>query len=104
MNKKMANFIRLVYEKMNITSRWQFIMVMIVFSITGSLSLFLSLELMSYLNLRVVLSPILFWPVRIIVLFIIYQLTLILVAIPFGQFEYFLRFERNFLKKFGIKI
>ena len=56
------------------------------------------------MNLKELVSPIIFWPLRIIILFVIYQITLIMVAIPFGEFNYFLRFIKKFLKRIGIKI
>ena len=77
---------------------------MIIFAITGSLALFLTIQILAMINLKELVSPIIFWPLRIIILFIIYQITLILVAIPFGEFKYFLKFVNKFLKRLGIKI
>jgi|TARA_X000000368_G_C22821500_1_gene619248 hypothetical protein len=77
---------------------------MTVFAITGSLALFFTVKLLSFINLKELVSPIVFWPLRVIILFGIYQITLILVAIPFGEFNYFLKFIKKFLKRIGIKI
>ena len=93
---------KLVFKKMNIKSKIQFIVVMIVFSITGSLSLYLTIELLIFLDLKNSISPFIFWPVRLITLFCIYQVTLILIATLFGQFTYFWNFEKKFLKRLGI--
>jgi len=49
-------------------------------------------------------NPIIFWPIRIILLFFIYQILLLLVALPFGQFQYFWKFEKKILNRFGLKI
>lgn len=92
----------LVFKKMNIKSKIQFIVVMIVFSITGSLSLYLTVELFTLLDLKNSISPFIFWPIRFITLFCIYQVALILIASMFGQFSYFWNFEKKFLKRFGI--
>jgi len=89
---------------MEIISHKHFIIIMTVFAITGSLALFFTVKLLSFINLKELVSPIVFWPLRVIILFGIYQITLILVAIPFGEFNYFLKFIKKFLKRIGIKI
>ena len=50
------------------------------------------------------LSPLIFWPIRILSVFIFYQILLIIVAIPFGQFSYFLRVEKKMLSRFGLNL
>ena len=94
----------LMLKKMNIKSKGQFIIVMIVFSITGSLSLFLTIELIIILDFKSLISPFIFWPIRVITLFLIYQVMLIFIASLFGQFSYFWNFEKKFLKKLGFKL
>ena len=101
---KILNYIENFYARMEINSHKHFIIIMIVFAITGSLALFLTIQILSMINLKELVSPIIFWPLRIVILFIIYQITLILVAIPFGEFKYFLKFVSKFLKRLGIKI
>ena len=101
---KILNYIENFYSRMEIKSHKHFIIIMIIFAITGSLALFLTIQILSMMHLKELVSPIIFWPLRIIILFIIYQITLILVAIPFGEFNYFLKFVSKFLKRLGIKI
>ncbi len=101
---KIVNYIENFYSRMEIISHRHFIIIMIVFAITGSLALFFTLQILSFVNLKELVSPIIFWPLRIIILFVIYQITLIMVAIPFGEFNYFLKFIKKFLKRIGIKI
>ena len=101
---KIVNYIENFYSRMEIISHKHCIIIMIVFAITGSLALFLTIQILAMINLKELVSPIIFWPLRIIILFIIYQITLILVAIPFGEFKYFLKFVSKFLKRLGIKI
>jgi hypothetical protein len=50
------------------------------------------------------MSPLVFWPVRILSVFVVYQVLLIIVAIPFGQFNYFLKVEKKMLKRFGLNL
>ena len=104
MLQKMTNVMNLMLKKMNIKSKGQFIIVMIVFSITGSLSLFLTIELIIILDFKSLISPFIFWPIRVITLFLIYQVMLIFIASLFGQFSYFWNFEKKFLKKLGFKL
>ncbi len=101
---KIVNYIENFYSRMEIISHKHFIIIMTVFAITGSLALFFTVKLLSFINLKELVSPIVFWPLRVIILFGIYQITLILVAIPFGEFNYFLKFIKKFLKRIGIKI
>ncbi len=101
---KIVNYIENFYSRMEIISHKHFIIIMVVFAITGSLALFFTIQILSLINLKELVSPIIFWPLRVIILFIIYQITLILVAIPFGEFRYFLKFVSKFLSRLGIKI
>ena len=104
MNKKSLGFIDILFKRLKIHSIKQFIFVMIVFAITGSLSLLVTFEFMSTIGINSVnTSPYFFWPVRIIFLFFVYQVLLLIVAIPFGQFKYFWNFEKKILSRFGFK-
>ena len=99
------NLISIMMRRLNIQSFYQFMVLMLVFAITGSLSLYITVELFQFIGLQAEnLNPIIFWPIRIILLFIIYQVLLLLVALPFGQFQYFWKFEKNFLNRFGFKL
>ena len=90
---------------MKIESFFQFVLVMIVFAITGSLSLIVTVLFFEVLNLNVdSFSPLVFWPLRIIIIFFVYQVLLLIIAIPFGQFQYFWRFEKKILSRFGLKL
>ena len=90
---------------MKIDSFNQFVLVMIVFAITGSLSLIVTVSFFEFLNLNVnSFSPLVFWPLRIIIIFFVYQVLLIIIAIPFGQFRYFWQFEKKILSRFGLKL
>ena len=89
---------------MKIESFFQFVLVMIVFAITGSLSLIVTVSLFEVLNLNVdSFSPLVFWPLRIIFIFFVYQVLLLIIAVPFGQFRYFWQFEKKILSRFGLK-
>ena len=90
---------------MKIDSFNQFVLVMIVFAITGSLSLIVTVSFFEFLNLNAnSFSPLVFWPLRIVIIFFVYQVLLIIIAIPFGQFRYFWQFEKKILSRFGLKL
>ena len=92
-------------KHMKIESFFQFVLVMVVFAITGSLSLIVTVSLFEIFNLNVdSFSPLVFWPLRIIFIFFVYQVLLLIIAIPFGQFQYFWQFEKKILSRFGLKI
>ena len=64
-------------KRLNIISFWQFTLIMLVFAITGSLSLYITVELFEIIGLKEEnFNPIIFWPFRIILLFFIYQILL----------------------------
>ena len=99
------NIISIMMRRLNIQSFYQFMVIMMIFAITGSLSLYITVELFQFIGLQAEnLNPVFFWPIRIILLFIIYQVLLLLVALPFGQFQYFWKFEKKFLNRFGFKL
>ena len=92
-------------KHMKIDSFFQFVLVMIVFAITGSLSLIVTVSLFEVLNLNVdSFSPLVFWPLRIIFIFFVYQVLLLIIAKPFGPFRYFWQFEKKILSRFGLKL
>ena len=104
MNKKSPNYMDSIFKRLNIHSFNQFVLVMIVFAVTGSLALLVTFEFMDAVGINSVnTSPYLFWPVRIIFLFFVYQILLLLTAIPFGQFKYFWKFEKKILSRLGVK-
>ncbi|OQD42931.1 prolipoprotein diacylglyceryl transferase [Croceivirga radicis] len=80
--------------------RWEMIAIFIVFAITGSLSARLAAPLVHLLGLDYETSSgWLYWPVRILIIFPIYQLLLVAIGWLFGQFQFFWAFEKRMLKK-----
>lgn len=91
-------------EKWKVESNLQLILIFIVFSISGSGALMvrkLVFHLIHY-------TP--DWPIwmsaTVYVLTIVpaYQMMLILFGTLFGQFEFFWKFEKKLLRRFGIKL
>ena len=89
---------------LKVDSYFQLIIVLVVFSITGSLSLLLSDYLLKILDIsKNNYDPIFFYLLRIFFIFPIYQILLIIIGTIFGEFNYFWKFEKKFLRKLGIR-
>ena len=81
----------------------QFVIIMIVFAITGSLALFISKPILDILHINPnTLNTLLYYPLRLAVIFPVYQLVLIMVGALFGQFEFFWRLEKKMMKRLGL--
>ncbi|MEN8817795.1 MAG: DUF6787 family protein [Nonlabens sp.] len=88
-----------------VTYRWELIAIFIVFAITGSLSARLSGPLLDWIGLnQESTSAWIFWPLRILIIFPIYQIVLVCMGWIFGQHEFFWEFEKKMLARFGIKL
>ena len=91
-------------EKWRITSNLQLIIIFFVFSVTGSLSLWVAKPLLDFIGLdKATLSPWIFWPIRILIIFPIYQILIVIIGALFGQFQFFWNFEKKMLARLGFK-
>ena len=91
-------------ERWGITSTFQVVLIFIVFSINGSFAAYIARPLTEFIGLaKETTSPWLFWPVRIFLVFLIYQITLPLVGWCFGQSKFFVPFTKKMLSRFGMK-
>ena len=77
------------------------IKIFFIFGIAGSLSLYLSKLFYDIINLEnfinMYIADLL---IKIVFLILVYQLTLLFIAIIFGEFKYFLKFFTKFLNRF----
>ena len=81
------------------------ILIFIIFGISGSLTLILSEPIINFIKInKIVENTFILLFLRIIIIFPLYQLVLISIATIFGQFNYFLSFERSMLKKLFKKL
>ncbi|HIK63055.1 MAG TPA: diacylglyceryl transferase [Flavobacteriales bacterium] len=91
-------------EKWGITSNFQLIIIFFIFSVTGSLSLWVAKPLLDFIGLdKAALSPWVFWPIRISIIFPIYQVLIVIIGALFGQFKFFWNFEKKMLYRLGFK-
>jgi len=87
-----------------ITSNWQLIMILIGFSITGSLSAWVTAPLMKIFGINKEMGLFLYWVLRILILFPTYQVLLVVVGTLIGQHTFFWNFEKKMLKRFGLDL
>ena len=90
-------------KKWGIKSNFQLLIILFVFSVTGSLTLIFSKPLLELLGIeQELLSVWIFWPVRILIIFTTYQILILLVGTIFGQFNFFWKFEKRMLARLGL--
>lgn len=85
-------------ERWNIDSNLQVMLILSVFAITGSTAAYVSKPIMTFISLnRENTNALLYWPVRILILFPVYQILLVFIGWMFGQFTFFWNFEKKML-------
>jgi hypothetical protein len=90
----MANF----KQRWGIQSNFQLTIIIVVFAITGSASAWLSKQLCLCIGITKADFGHWFTPVRLLLIFPIYQLLLIAIGLLFGQFRFFWAFEKKMLR------
>lgn len=90
-------------ERWGITSNYQLVVILIVFAATGSTSAYLSKPILNYFGFtRDIISPFLYWPLYLILIFPVYQVLLLTFGFISGQFTFFWAFEKKMLKSMGL--
>ncbi|MEN8125271.1 MAG: DUF6787 family protein [Bacteroidota bacterium] len=90
-------------QRWGIKSNYQVAVIFLVFAINGSLAVFLTNPVTNFLGInKENTEPLLYWPVRILAISIIYQITLVIVGTLFGQKQFFWNMEKKILKRFGL--
>lgn len=89
-------------KRWGITSNLQLAIIFIVFSITGSASAWLSKPFCFWLGITKESLEFWFIPVRLLLIFPIYQILLVFIGFLFGQYKFFWAFEKKILKRIGL--
>ena len=101
----MIKLFRKLKSKWGITSNFQFFIINLVFAISGFTSLFISRPLLNLFGVNSdSLNWYLYYPLRILIIFIAYQFTLLIIAFLFGQFSFFWKQEKKILRRLGFKV
>ncbi len=90
-------------HRWGIKSNWALTAIFMVFAINGSFAAWVAKPITNLLGLSPeTLNPWLYYPLRILLVFPIYQTTLPLIGWLFGQFKFFWEFEKKFLSRLGL--
>lgn len=90
-------------ERWNIKSNFQLTIIFIVFAITGSTAAYLSKPFTEAFGIdKDNLPYLIYLPIRLLLIFPIYQVLLVTIGTLFGQFEFFWWFEKKMLR--GMKL
>jgi hypothetical protein len=100
-----TNYFLRLKVKWGIESNLQLVLIFIVFGLTGSASSKLAGPVMDFFSMsKENVHPFLYWPLRIGLIFPLYQLLLVFFGFLFGQFRFFWNFEKKMLRRLGVKI
>lgn len=89
-------------ERWHITSNFQLVIILVVFTITGSASAIVAKPIVEWMGITQELSGLVYWPLRILIVFPIYQIVLVFMGWLFGEFNFFWNFEKKMLKRLGL--
>ena len=96
------NWMKKLKEKWNIESNFQLVIICVVFSVTGSIAVWIVKPILDFVGLdKSAVSPWIFWPIRISIIFPIYQVLIVIIGALFGQFQFFWAFEKKMLVHLG---
>ena len=87
-------------KKFQANSAKHLAIIFIIFALSGSISLLISSPILSAINLKALVT---YYPlyifIRVLLIIPIYQITLIIIATFFGEFNYFWKFEKKLLQR-----
>ena len=89
-------------KKWNIKSNFQLVIILIVFSVTGSAAIIVKKYIFHLIGIQPETSLFIKIPLYIIILFPAYQILLIIIGTLLGQFRFFYEFQKkslSFLKR-----
>ena len=79
-------------------SKIHLLVIFLIFGISGSASIFVSDIVLNFLDLEKFEVPqLIYWPLRICLLFICYQFILLFVSACFGEFKHFSKYSQRIL-------
>lgn len=99
---------RKLKERWGIHSDFQLILILVVFAITGSSSVYVAKPFLSLIGLEAAAFPdswwggTLYWTLRLLLIFPFYQVLLVMYGWLFGQFRFFWNFEKKMLGRMGL--
>jgi hypothetical protein len=92
-----------IKERWEIQSYWQMTVIFIVFGVTGSSAVKIAAPVLEAFGINDDMSAFVYWPLRIIIIFPVYQVLLIVFGWLFGEFDFFWKIEKKMLARFAFK-
>jgi len=96
-------------QRWGIDSSFQIIIICIVFAITGSSSVYVAKPFLAWIGLErasfsdaFLWGGLVYWTLRLAVIFPFYQILLVVFGWVFGQFRFFWNFEKKMLGRLGL--
>lgn len=89
-------------ERWNITSNLQLFVIFLVFAVTGSTAAKFAGPTTDLVGVTKEMGGWIYWPVRILIIFPVYQVLLVIFGWLFGEFEFFWNFEKKMLRGLGL--
>ncbi len=90
-------------ERWGVTSNWQVVVILVVFAVTGYSSLIIAKPFLNLIGLpQETTNPWIYRPLRILLIYPIYQVLIVAYGWLFGQFKFFWNFEKKMLKRIGL--
>lgn len=89
-------------KKWAVQYKWEMIRIFIVFSLTGSSSVFIGRPIIKLLGITQANLGIFYWLFNIVLCIIFYQILLVVFGWLLGQFAFFWEFEKKMLRRFGL--
>jgi hypothetical protein len=89
-------------KRWKIESNFQLVIIFIAFAITGSTSAWLSKPVCFWLGIMEEDLGYWYTPIRLLIIFPLYQVLLVVIGFLLGQFKFFWAFEKKMLKRMGL--
>lgn len=91
-------------KRWGITSNFQLVIIFIVFAFTGSSSVYVTSPIFDYFEItKSNFNVFVYYILKIILVFPVYQILLLFFGFIFGQFKFFWNFEKKMLITFGLE-
>ena len=95
-----CGIINKIKKKWGIKSNLQLLIIFLVFGITGSTAAWISNPILNFMGLKqATISAWIYWPIRIIIIFPVYQILLLIIGTIFGQSKFFKSFIKKMFQK-----
>ena len=86
-------------DRWGIESNWQLFVILLVFSVTGSTAAKLAGPVVEMVGLSKDMGGFLFWTIRILLIFPLYQMFLVFFGWLFGEYHFFWKMEKKMLRR-----